>query len=368
MPVRGLPIQDCSRRSFLALATAAGCAAQRTVERPESLPNDAKRYLDPATEFLVIRLTEPTYSSYLTAPWNRAITRRGVLFYASDRAGKLDVFRMDVKGSESVRVTDAAALDPRSVALLPNDRSLCFIDGRSLRIGPTGGGRDREVYRAEAPFERLAAFGLDTEGANAYVVEANEQRRRLRLVNLSRGSVSNLIESPTEITMPLARPGGGLVYRSGGALYVWARPGTTRELALPAGRAISAFWAPDGASLIYLNVPDKPGELNSLRQHVIATGEDKLIAKTTQFIQFVPNADQSVFAGASGSKASPHVLILIRSVRRELTVCEHRARDPQSLGLAFAPNSQRVLFQSDQHGKPALFMVAVERFVEETES
>jgi oligogalacturonide lyase len=368
MPVMGPRTPISSRRSFLALAAAAGCAAQRQPVRTETFPSEAKRYLDPSTEFTVLRLTEPTYNSYVTAPWNRAITRRGTLLYASDRGGNMDVLRMDLKGGESVRLAEAKELDPRSMALLPNDRSFCFIDGRTLRLAPVGGGRDRDVYTPDASFDRLAAFGLEPEGANAYVIEQTAQRSRLRIVNLARGSASTLVESPGEISMPVARPGGGLAYRSGGSLFVWSRPGTTHELALPAGRAISAFWSPDGASLLYLSVADKPGESNSIRQHVIATGEDKLIAKTTQFIQFAPNADQTVFAGASGSKASPYVLILIRSVRRELTMCEHRARDLRSVGIAFAPNSQRVVFQSDQHGKPAIFAVMVERFVEETES
>jgi oligogalacturonide lyase len=368
MSVTGLRIPAYSRRSFLALAAAGPCLGQRPAASSEVLPSDTKRYVDPATEFMVWRLTEPVYSSFLAAPWNRCITRRGLLLYASDRGGKMDVLRTDLKGGESVRLTDARQLDPRSVALTPNDRSFCYIDGRTLCMSPLSGGRDREIYQADPGFDQIATFALDVEGANAYVIEQKEQRSRLRLVNLARGTAVTLLESPDEIGMPVPRRGGGLAYRAGGALHVWSRPGTARQVPLPAGRAISAYWSADGTALLYLNVSEKPGELNSLREHVLASGEDKLIARTTQFIQFVPNVDQTVFAGASGSKASPHVLILVRSVRRELTVCEHRARDPRSLAIAFAPNSQRVVFQSDQHGNPALFMVAVERFVEETES
>jgi hypothetical protein len=33
----------------------------------------------------------------------------------------------------------------------------------------------------------------------------------------------------------------------------------------------------------------------------------------------------------------------------------------------FTPNSQSVLFQSDRHGKPAIYWMAVEKFVSETE-
>ena len=61
-------------------------------------------------------------------------------------------------------------------------------------------------------------------------------------------------------------------------------------------------------------------------------------------------------------------MILLRATRRELTLCEHKARDTRTLAVVFAPNSQRILFQSDQQGKSAIYSMMVERFVEETES
>ena len=74
-----------------------------------------------------------------------------------------------------------------------------------------------------------------------------------------------------------------------------------------------------------------------------------------------------MFVGASASKASPAVLLLLRSVRRELTLCEHRASDPSMVMPRFTPDSQRVLFQSDKNGHMAIYAVDVERFVEQTD-
>jgi hypothetical protein len=183
-----------------------------------------------------------------------------------------------------------------------------------------------------------------------------------------KASPITLFESDQEISMPVARRAGGLAYRMGDTLYFWVRGSAPRSLPVAPGRVLSAFWSADDASLLYLHVPDNAAELNSIREHVLKTGEDKLVAKTTQYTHFCQNSDSTVFAGISGSKASPHVLILIRAVRRELTMCEHRARDPKSLAIAFTPNSQRILFQSDQHGKAALYTMTVDRFVSETES
>ena len=83
---------------------------------------------------------------------------------------------------------------------------------------------------------------------------------------------------------------------------------------------------------------------------------------------FNRNGDSSVMVGASGSKASPYVLLLVRSVKRELTLCEHRASDPRQVTTLFSPNSQRIFFQSDRDGKMAIYTMPVDRLVEETET
>ncbi len=74
-----------------------------------------------------------------------------------------------------------------------------------------------------------------------------------------------------------------------------------------------------------------------------------------------------MYVGASGSKASPYLLLLIRAARRELAVAEHRASDPTLVAPAFAPNSQFVVFVSDRHGKPAIYWIAVDKLVSETD-
>jgi oligogalacturonide lyase len=75
-----------------------------------------------------------------------------------------------------------------------------------------------------------------------------------------------------------------------------------------------------------------------------------------------------VFVGSSRSKAQPNVVLLLRSAKREMTICEHHASDAASVGPVFAPDSRRVYFESDREGKPALYSVNVELLVEPTQS
>ncbi len=343
-------------------------AAQKSAVRPQPLPSEARRYVDAATEFLIIRLTDPTFSSYLTAPWNRGVGGRNFLLYSNDEGGPLNVYRMELRNGQRERLTNVEHLDPASVALLPGDRAFVYIDGSVLHHLTLSNFRDREMYATAPPYDRLGPCAIEHDGSHVCVVEKKPGQSRVQLINVARGAATTLVETENDISMVLPRPGGGLAYRYGDSIRYRDAAGKDRQLALASGGIGPAYWSPDGASLLYLNLPSTPGQLNNIREYVLERGQDKMLAKTTQFVQFQPNSDGTVFVGASGSKASPHILILLRSVKRELTLCEHRARDPRSLAVVFSPNSQRVLFRSDQHGKPAIYSISVERFVEETES
>jgi oligogalacturonide lyase len=119
--------------------------------------------------------------------------------------------------------------------------------------------------------------------------------------------------------------------------------------------------------VLYLRFPEEKTRLYEIREHTPDENADKLIAPTSQFVHFGVNSDASVFAGASKNVNSPHVLILLRVTRRELTVCEHHASDPRQVAPIFSPDNRFIFFESDKDGKMAIYRVRVERFVEPAE-
>src|SRR5271169_1245207 len=130
-----------TRRAFL--ATLASSALDAELDKGKNFPPEWKRYSDPATEFDVYRLTNPAFSSYLPAYYNRAISKRqGFLLFSSDHTGSKQVFRMDLKLGEIRQLTQAQDLDEASLALLPDDRGFCFFDGPSLRMASLSNLRD----------------------------------------------------------------------------------------------------------------------------------------------------------------------------------------------------------------------------------
>ena len=363
-----MPFHSLTRRHFVAsLAGAGACLAADS----GPYPSEAKRYLDEATENVVIRLTDPAHQSWLPACYCRPISRKSdFLIYSSDRSGTVQVYRLDLKNGQSHPLAGAPDLFTGSLTLGPDDREFAFLAGRSLYMGRTSSAHTREVYRLEEGFKFGTGLSLSEDGLVSALVEEKPGMSRLRLINMHTGAPATVVESADPITDAQPRPKrAGLLYRRNDSLWlVNYDAAQNRKLQIAPGGLGTALWSADGRTLDYLNIPADRKQLNNIRELTPDTNEDQFVSSTSQFAVFNRNSDTSVFVGASGSKASPYVLLLVRSVKRELPLCGHRASDPRLVTSFFSPNSQRVIFQSDRDGKLALYSIAVDRLVEETES
>jgi oligogalacturonide lyase len=360
-----------TRRAFL--ATLAASAAGAELDKGKSFPSEWRRYPDPATDFEVYRLTDPAFSSYLPAFYNRSIARHsGFLLFSSDRTGSNQAFRMDLKTGECRQLTEVQDLDGASVTLLQGERAFSFFDGPSLRQIQLANLRGREVYRIPDGWTRGPGASVTADGVSAIFPEMRQQSCRLRLIALGKGTAANIVEAAFPAAHPMPRPRRAQVlYRQGdeGLWLVNFDGRQNRRLKTAQDGAIGpALWSPNGRTVLYLHIPEDKTKLIAIREHTPDENVDKQVATTSQFSHFGCNGDASVFVGASRNRNSPHILILLRVTRRELTLCEHRASDPYTVAPVFSPDSQRIYFQSDRHGKPAIYKVQVERFVEETDS
>lgn len=358
-----------TRRSFVAsLAGASVCLA---ADRGQAYPSEAKRYSDEATENFVVRLTDPAHQSWLPASYSRAISRKNdFLLYSSDRTGLVQGYHLDLKNGQSRALTGVPDLVTDSLTLAPDERDFAYLAASSLFLGRTNGAHAHEVYRTEEGFHFGSGFSLSEDGLVAALVENKAGLSRLRLVTMRTGAAATLVESPDPISDPQPRPRrAGIMYRRGEDLWLVNYDGAqNRRLRIAPGGLATALWSADGRTIDYLNIPADRKQLNNIREFTPDTNEDQFVSNTTQYVTFNRNADTSVFVGASGSKASPYMLLLVRSVKRELTLCQHRASDPHQVTAFFSPNSQRVIFQSDRDGKMAIYSIAVDKLVAETET
>ena len=361
----GIPAAMRTRRGFLG-TLATPFLAHGSLRR--IYPPERVRYPDPATEFEVQRLTDPGHTCYLPPTYGRVFGRRGdFLVYAGDRDGSFQAYALDLKSWESRQLTEAKALDRGSLTLTADDRAVCFVDAGELKVAPvSGSSAARKVYGLSRESKPGSGVSCIPFGPSAIMVDGQS---RLLLVHLTKGDTKVLASSQDPMSDPIPRPRrASVLYRTGdGGLWI-AHLDASRNFRLKTapGRNGPARWAPDGRTILYLSYTDD-GRPNTLREHNPDTGEDRLVAPTTQFVQFSSNADASVFVGASGSKASPYVLLLLRAARRELTLCEHRCANPSDVAPIFSPNSQQVFFQSERHGKPALYAMNIDKLVEKTE-
>lgn len=335
------------------------------------IDSEWRRYPDPATEFEVLRLTNPDFESRLAADPLRVVSRKGdLVVYASRRGGAWQAYAMELKKGTSRQLTAAADLDPTSVGLFADDRAVHFIDAGTVKSVQLSSLRETELAPRRDPF-RITSAVPSPDITLLFYAESNASTTSLRRVRLARpgaaepvldldGAVSTLLPNPRRAT---------LAWVSASTLWV-ARydGGGRRRIQTPPGQVVAAEWSPDGNSLIYLLAPAEPAQLATLHEQNLDSLADKPIAKTSQFACFTANLNASVFLGASRSKASPHVLLLLRSTRRELTLAEHRASDPSRVSPQFSPTSQRVFFESDRHGNWALYSVVVDRLIEKTET
>src|SRR5258706_12256 len=321
---------------------------------------------DPATEFPVSRLTDPKYSSHLPAYPNRTIARNGsFLLYSSDITGRFEAFRLDLKTGQSKQLTDAAHLDPASLVLLPDEHGFCYIDEGRLVTANLSTLRAHAVGAAE----NIRALNVADDGLYAAAIQEEKSHSRLLLVKMASGDTTVLAESDEDLRDPVPRPRrAAVLYYQGSTVKLANYDGQQNyRLRLADGEPGPAAWSPDGRSVLYLDYPPDPKKLNNIREFTPDTNEDKLVSNTSQFVQFARNSDASVFVGASGSKASPYVLLLVRSVRRELPIAEHRASAPRMGAPPSPPHEHRGYFASDRHGKPAIYSMTVDKLVTETE-
>ena len=347
------------RAMLIASSGLAASTAQKTTRKPRApeTPGEFVRFVDPVTEAWVVRLTATSSSSLLPAPQNRFVAaKRRFMVFSSDRTGTMTPFYLDLRSGALRELAPTKRLIPHSLCLDAHDRSVYLIDGGVLKEISLSNHKVRTVA------EDVTAFGLSCSGTSLALVRGGRLFRS--------GSLQPIAEDVA--VGPFLRPdGSGCLYGrnvdDGCEFWYVSLHIDSRPVRLARGRISCPFWSPDGKSVLFLrDVPAGSAILSEIHAVVPETGQEHRVDPTSQFAAFAPNGNASVFVGASRSKAQPNVILLLRSIARELTLCEHGASNPAAVTPVFSPDSRRIYFQSDREGKWAIYSINVENFVEPT--
>ncbi|MDQ2776134.1 MAG: hypothetical protein M3Y57_14635 [Acidobacteriota bacterium] len=350
-----------TRRAMLASALPLGLAAVTIPsKRAKQLPRVGEfvRFADPTTETTVVRLTALSSSNLFPSPENRFVSaKERFLVFSSNRAGAFAPFRLDLRTGLVRQLAETRGLQPRSLCLDEGERSVFLLDSGELKEVSLLSRGTRTVAKD------VTGFALGRGTSDLLLV------RQERLEDAAGNVIATDVSGAC-----LLRPGGrGCLFErrvsDGAEFWYVATGGSAKKPSLLAkGRVSFPFWSPGGDSVLFLRgVPHGDVTLSEIHEVTIQDGSERSVSPTSQFAAFSPNRDASVFVGSSRSKAQPNVVLLLRSAKREMTLCEHHASDAASVGPVFAPDSRRVYFESDREGKPALYSVNVELLVEPTQ-
>jgi hypothetical protein len=365
--VSSLVNRSITRRAMLATLPAclnAQTARSRSKTKPLGNVGEFFRFSDPTTETFVVRLTSLNSSSFLPANANRFISLKDrFLLFSSDRSGTLSPFQVDLRGGAVRQLATTVHLSAESLCLDPKERWLYFLDGDRLqRTELTKKESRRQVLETLA--SEVSGFSIAPSGNEVFLIRAGNLQR------LEGGNEGATLAGAVGKTC-LAQPGSGkgcLFSReiSASEREFWYTAGSgPKPVLLAKGSVSDPFWSPDGQSLLFLR-DVTVSEVTLAEIHEVGldgTGEH-CVTSTSQFASFAPNFDGSVFVGASRSKAQPNVVLLLRSAKREMTLCQHHSSHAASVSPVFSPDARRVYFQSDEEGKPAIYSVNVEMLVE----
>ena len=357
-------LKGFTRRSLLSILPASlalGVGVPQKRRRPLPQVGEFVRLVDPLTENIVVRLTNPNWESILPAPVNRFISaRERFLVFSSNRFGVLAPWEVDLRTGRSRPLGESRALAPRSLCLDPRERALYLLDGKAVKEIALSNLKTRTIA------EEVDAFALEGRTSQLLVLKGQN------LIRVSdRKVIAGGVSGP-EISL---RPSGeGCFFErplSPGNRELWYVPFATssesKPVILAKGNIWNPIWNPDGRSLLFLREVDGNGvPISEIHEVFPETAVERTVDRTSQFAAFAPNGNGSVFVGASRSKAQPAIDLLLRFPPRDLTLCEHRSTHPASVSPVFSPDSRRIYFQSDREGKSALYAVNVERLVEPT--
>ncbi len=213
-------------------------------------------------------------------------------------------------------MTESRQLDRQAATWSADDRTVFYVDGGRLFGASSGTLREQELFSPEAGGAVVGPLAPTQDGTALFFSTLEEGKRKLWRMRLPKASPELVTEEPAGVESPSPNPRRATVLWLNGAGECWiaAFDGTgKRRIESPPGRILQAFWSPDGRELLYLLDPGVAGEQVQIRTHDIDSRGDQLVAKTSQFARFAPNANATVFLGASREQGvSGHAIDVAR--------------------------------------------------------
>ena len=395
-----------SRRAFLGGAATPLLGARRGPSRGFRVASAITALRDTLTERELFRLTDPSVLHHLPHYHHRFIARNNsFILFASERPGTRQIYRMDLPEGKMVQLTEGPGVHSYSPALDAGERAFFYLQNDTLKRSAVRGRSERQIHESDPGWRMTGHLSVSDKGRYVAVVEMKVGHRvdgfeeqfsrqpscRIRVVEVARRRSWVAVESNHWLTHPQFQPGGTDILYSHegpwdkvqGRLRLVRLDGSYRKNIRPrqGSEALGhEYWSSSGQEVCFVFYPDASWQLCTVNCIHINSGRERTLADCSQFAWMSPNADSSVFVGASRQVAGPNIYLLFPMLRREVTIAEHlstakpypiagtRRLDPFAAWPepVLSPDSRWVYFVTDREGKPAVYRMDLSDLVEET--
>ena len=395
-----------SRRVFLGGAAVPLLGGRRGPGRGFRVASAVTALRDTLTERKLFRLTEPSVLHHLPHYHHRFIARdNSFILLASERSGNRQIYRLDLPEGKMVQLTEGPGVHSYSPALDPGRRAFFYLQNDTLKRAAVHGRSERRIYESDLGWRMSGHLSVSDKGRYVAVVEMKVghrvagfeeqfQRRprcRIRVVETARRRSWVAVETSHWLAHPQFQPGGTDILYSHegpwdeveGRLRLVRLDGSYRKniRSREGSEALGhEHWSSSGKEICFVFYPDASGPRAAVHCIHIDSGRERTLADCSQFAWMSPNADDSVFVGASRRVAGPNIYLLFPLLKREVTIAEHlstlkpypiagrRRLDPFTAWPepVFSPDSQWMYFVTDREGKPAIYRMDLSDLVEKT--
>lgn len=340
---------------------------------------------------------------------------RRVLVSSNRDDGIYRHYLVEVDSGRAVCLSDCENLSTMFGELAHDGTHLLYVAGPQLRIRDLSDMTERTVYVQDEPWTgRAVYYGATADHSRVVMVEMHKddvivaktgwdnfeeqlaKRPRCRLVELdvASGKSSVIHENHCWLGHPNYRPDGRTVmfcHEGPWSLVdsrLWfidpdgsnLREGKKRAASCPPGRGTGEqwgheYWLGDSsmAGFIYFPAGAEFGHDGTIRLLDPETLAEEVLMEISQWSHFISNADNSLIVGDGKGGLADRIFIVDVAERSEAPLCMHGSscqpyKDPRTGRIStqevhphpcFSPDDRRVVFSSDAHGSPAVYVVEV---------
>jgi len=334
-----------------------------------------------------------------------------VLVVSNRADGRWRLYLVDVATGEAVCLADDPALPSGMAELSRDGETMLYSAGDALRrlnlqsfqtetlyTQPAAWNGRGVYFSATAGHTRATLVQMHTDdvipaktGWDAFEAQFRARpRSRLVEVDLATGAENVLLEQRCWFGHPNYRPDGRTIMFCHEGPWdlvdsrLWfidpdganLREGRKRNPAIPPGKGAERwgheYWLADASRAAYEYYPSRDDKgvtsINLLDPDTLA---EEVLMTATRFAHFQSNRDNTLIVGDGHPTASGCIILVDVAAKTERPICRHGSSMKPYLDpltgkpetqmvhphAAFSPNSRRVVYASDLHGTPAVYVV-----------